>query len=498
MNTPRIVGPPVALLASLILSACGGGEPSAPAETGVVSVSAATTGGDLDLDGYTVEISGKDGQYVQSRAVARNGSTLFPNLTAGQYRLQLSGIESNCAVVGQNPRTVSVAVGQTTTSTFNVACVAVTDSLEVWTRSCGSHIDQDGYTISIDGVVRDTIGVNTTYTLYVEGLGEHTISLGDVASECVLCGGNTRVFEVTRPDGRDDVIHATLFPVLCNPDLTGTIAFVRFGPTFCDWTCWTPSDIYLLGPEQQCPLRLTNSPNTMRVYGAPALSPDGAKIAFVSHLVTLATLYVMNADGTAVISLEQDSASGPSWSPDGARITFSMRSRQGDIIDSDIYLIDADGTDLVNLTGHLGTDDTAPAWSPDGGRIAFASGGDLFVIDVDGTNLTRLTLDTERNDDPAWSPDAARIAFSCEREGNWEICVMNADGTGLRQLTNDPANDYGPVWSPDGAKIAFTRDDNTVFYYSNLHRTVFFMNPDGSDVKPFIDRARAPTWSRAQ
>jgi Tol biopolymer transport system component len=75
---------------------------------------------------------------------------------------------------------------------------------------------------------------------------------------------------------------------------------------------------------------------------------------------------------------------------------------------------------------------------------------------------------------------------------------MNADGTGLRQLTNDPANDYGPVWSPDGAKIAFTRDDNTVFYYSNLHRTVFFMNPDGSDVKPFIDRARAPTWSRAQ
>lgn len=494
MNTPWIVGLPGALLASLILSACGGGESTGPAETGALSVTAATTGADLDLEGYTVKVNGKDSQYVQSRAVARNGSALFPNLTPGLYLIQLSGMESNCAVAGDNPRTVNVTVDQTTASTFNVACVAVTDSLEVWTSTCGSHIDQDGYTISIDGVVHDTIGVDTTYTLYVQGLGEHTISLGDVASECVACGGNTRVFDVTRPDGRDDVIHATLFPILCNPDLTGKIAFVRFGPTFCDWVCWTPSDIYSLSPEQKCPIRLTNTQNW---DSAPALSPDGAKIAFITHLATSAVLHVMNADGTGVISLEQDSASSPSWSPDGARIAFAKRPRQGDMRDSDIYLINADGTDLVNLTGHLGTDDTAPAWSPDGGRIAFASGGDLFVIDVDGTNLTRLTQDPERDDDPAWSPDAARIAFICEREGNWEICVMNADGTGLLQLTNDPASDYGPVWSPDGAKIAFTRRYTTMFYYSNIHTTVFFMNPDGSDVQPFIDRATSPTWSRA-
>jgi len=497
VNTPRIAGLPVTFFTILVLSTCGGDSTApgdTPDNTGALSVTATTTGTDPD-DSYTVEISATGNQHFESRHVGSNSSVSFPNLTPGQYRIQLSGIALNCAVAGDNPRTLSVTAGQTTAATFNVACVTVTNRLGVWTSSCGSHIDPDGYTISIDGVVRDTIGVNTTYTLYVEGLGEHTISLGDVASECVACGGNTRVFDVTRPDGRNDVIHATLFPILCNPDLTGKIAFVRFGPTFCDWVCWTPSDIYLLSPEQKCPIRLTNTQN---LDSAPALSPDGEKIAFIVHLATLATLHVMNADGTGVISLEQDSASGPSWSPDGARIAFAKRSRQGDIVDSDIYLMDADGTDLVNLTGHLGTDDTAPAWSPDGGRIAFASGGDLFVIDVDGTNLTRLTLDTERNDDPAWSPDAARIAFSCEREGNGEICVMNADGTGLRQLTNDPANDYGPVWSPDGAKIAFTRDDNTVFYYSNLHRTVFFMNPDGSDVKPFIDRARAPTWSRAQ
>jgi Tol biopolymer transport system component len=394
-------------------------------------------------------------------------------------------------VTGDNPRTVNVTVGQTTASTFNVACVAVTDSLEVWTSSCGSHIDQDGYTISVDGVVRAIIGINATYTLYVEGLGEHTLSLGDVASECVVCGGNTRVFDVTRAD-RGSVIRATLFPILCNPDLTGKVAFVRLGRTYCNWVCSTPSDIHLLSPDHKCPIKLTN---TRLWHSDPALSPDGEKIAFIRHLAG-AVLHVMNADGTAVIPLEQDSASHPSWSPDGARIAFAKKPRQGDISDSDIYLIDADGTGLVNLTGHLGTDDAAPAWSPDGDKIVFASAGDLFVIGVDGTNLTRLTQDPEPNDDPAWSPDAARIAFTCEREGNKEICVMNADGTGLLQLTDDPAEDRNPVWSPDGAKIAFTRS-NPLFYYQ--HRTtVFFMNADGSDVKPFIDRAYAPTWSRAQ
>jgi hypothetical protein len=197
MNTPRIVGLPLLLLASLILSACGGGDSTGPDNTGVLRVFATTTGTDPD-DGYTVAIFGTGGQQVESKHVGSNSSVRFPNLTPGPHRIQLFGIESNCAVTGDNPRTVNVTVGQTTASTFNVACVAVTDSLEVWTSSCGSHIDQDGYTISVDGVVRDIIGINATYTLYVEGLGEHTLSLGDVASECVVCGGNTRVFDVTR------------------------------------------------------------------------------------------------------------------------------------------------------------------------------------------------------------------------------------------------------------------------------------------------------------
>jgi TolB protein len=453
-----------------------------------------TTGADPG-DGYIVEINATGEQHFESRYVGLNNSALFTNLTPGQYRIQLGGIKSNCAVAGDNPRTVSVTVGQTTASTFNVACVAVTTSLEVWTSSCGSHIDQDGYTISIDGVVRETIGVNAADTLSVEGLGEHTVFLGDVASECVVCGSNPRVMNVTRMN-LESARFAWLFPVLCSPNLTGKIAFVRYKLTCGGWGWCVTTDIRLLSPDHRCPIRLSNT----RMWDSdPALSQDGEKIAFVESLQDAPLrIIIMNTDGTAVTRLEQPYASHPSWSPDGGRIAFAKSSSPGDVRDSDIYLIDVDGTGLVNLTGHLGAVDIAPAWSPDGDRIVFVSAGDLFVIGVDGMNLTRLTQDTESNDDPAWSPDAARIAFTCEREGSNEICVMNADGTGLLQLTNDPAGSRDPVWSPDGAKIAFTRSYTSGFPYDPNHTTVFLMNADGSEAEPLIDRASAPTWSRAQ
>ena len=57
-----------------------------------------------------------------------------------------------------------------------------------------------------------------------------------------------------------------------------------------------------------------------------------------------------------------------------------------------------------------------PAWYPDGRQIAFAGAGrknsDLYLINVDGTKLRRLTRTAAHEGSPTWSPDGAWIAFA--------------------------------------------------------------------------------------
>src|SRR3989454_11365343 len=78
--------------------------------TGSIRVTAATGGTDLDPDGYTVALQGDtlSGTGSSSQPIAVNGTVTFSQLKPGTYSLALSGAVTNCPVVGQNPRTVSV------------------------------------------------------------------------------------------------------------------------------------------------------------------------------------------------------------------------------------------------------------------------------------------------------------------------------------------------------------------------------------------------------
>ena len=194
------------------------------------------------------------------------------------------------------------------------------------------------------------------------------------------------------------------------------------------------------------------------------------------------------------------------WSPDCSRIVFAS-DRDSPRDEFDIYVMNADGTGVVNLSDSSRVD-KRPAWSPDGTRIAFASvldrKSDIYVMNEDGTNLTNLTQAPGRNGYPDWSPDGQRILFTGSRDGNTEIYAVNADGTGQTNLTDHPAMDHWARWSPDGRRIVFASDrdgDRKSAEFvrpSEVHTQVYVMNADGSGVTRLTDSSTpdfAPHWS---
>jgi len=214
--------------------------------------------------------------------------------------------------------------------------------------------------------------------------------------------------------------------------------------------------------------------------GSPRWSPDGKKITFVfAEQDSNSDIHVMNADGSGLVNLTNspENEYNPRWSPDGKKIIFVFAGQDRNY---EIYVMNADGSGLVNLTNSP-ENEYNPRWSPDGKKIAFTSAGqdgnsEIYVVNVDGSDLVNLTNSPENESAPTWSPDSKKIAFTFKQDkwdDNHEIYAMNADGSGLANLTNSPENESGPIWSPDGKKIAFM----SVY---NGKREIYIMNADGS------------------
>jgi eukaryotic-like serine/threonine-protein kinase len=205
---------------------------------------------------------------------------------------------------------------------------------------------------------------------------------------------------------------------------------------------------------------------------ATLLGGGPGQIAFASDRTGVPQIFMRNMDGTHEVQLTnlENGACQPSWSPDGSRLVFISPCRQRvdaprePYTDTSLFMINADGTGLIQLTNTPGAD-LEPAWSPDGKRIAFTSIRDgnqqIYLFDVATQSVIRLTepdVNIE-NSQPAWSPDGRQIAYMANRVGTYQVWVMSDTGQDNVQLVRSGQSlwDYAPAWSVDGKVIVFNQ-----------------------------------------
>jgi hypothetical protein len=205
------------------------------------------------------------------------------------------------------------------------------------------------------------------------------------------------------------------------------------------------------------------------VCAASPAEPASSQLVFASNRDGDFDIYVMNDNGSDVVQLTnlpgQDS--DPAWSPDGQRIAFAS-NRDGDF---EIFVMNADGTGVVQVTHTDATgQDRLPKWSPDGRFLVFQrpfeplTGRhlDLYQVELATGTVTRLTFIAPFGSGgaaPDWSPDTRLIYQRHTDQVDWELMVRDTNGA-IRQLTFNSWDDVDPDWFPGGTRAAFTSTVN--------------------------------------
>jgi Tol biopolymer transport system component len=495
------------LMAGSVLAglSCGGEDLVAPT-TGTLEITTATTGPEPDADGYVVTVDD-----ATQTVIGANATLELQNLQSGDHSVQLAGVAENCAVAGENPRSIQVEAGKTARLDFAVTCTDRVGAIGVSVTTSGSPADADGYVAKLDGGDPGLpIESNGNVTFTSVAAGSHTVTLAEVAADCAVTGGPTQsvtvvagetselVFEVTcaLPAGSIQITTATTGSSLDPDGYTvsvdaGTPQAIGSNATLAiEGLAVGTHSLALSGIAGNCHLDGDN-PRTVEVSQATTtvtfdLTCLGANalIAFTSNAFQLLAILVVNPDGTGLKNLTPDGVfeSDPIWSPDGHKILF--------IREGSLYLMDADGNGRMKVAD--GQAISEHRWSPDGRMIAYVDARqegedvfeDLWVIQADGTGKVRVT---ENGFNFSWSPDGRLVYTSDDDLSDVHLRIVNADGTGSARLTNRAA--FQPAWSPDGTRIAFVTLDA---------KDLFLINPDGSgemNLTQGLSQNDAPAWS---
>lgn len=241
-----------------------------------------------------------------------------------------------------------------------------------------------------------------------------------------------------RPINPDDLLHIrNLVGAALSPDG----ARVAYAATRVDLAASTEHvDLYLLDVATGVSKQLTF---TDGVNSAPAFSPDGSTLAFLSSRGGLPQIWLLALDGgeaEQLTRLAQGVGGGPVWSPDGRLIAFTA------------------GTPGERRDPAAPYRVTRTIWRGDGVGVVDDAIQDIYVIDVGGGEPQRLTDDRLMNINPRWMPDGRSVAYAASYDPDESamasrVCLASLDGK-VRQLTGLDGLVFGPGVATDG-RIAY-------------------------------------------
>ena len=225
---------------------------------------------------------------------------------------------------------------------------------------------------------------------------------------------------------------------------------------------------------------------------APAISPDGARLAFASNRSGFWDLYLLDlasGDVTRLTDTERYEG-GPTWSPDGSFLAYEA------YVNENLEIFVGPAADPTSNDIQLTTSrnaDHSPAWAPGGRHVADVSNGEVMLADLDQTgearfaNLSNTSNAAESN--PVWASDGTRLAWAADAQtvGRSGIYVWDA-------TRNLPAVWIGdgdhPAWNVTGDQLL-----TTVPAPNEMYLTIYAL--DGRLIQPltpFPARLRGLTW----
>lgn len=252
--------------------------------------------------------------------------------------------------------------------------------------------------------------------------------------------------EVDEPSTRGQLVQVT--PDKMNVsyrysiDKDGTIFFSGKQPQDKVYNIWK------ITAANMAPTRLTAGTNVDSY--TPVLTFDGQSIVYE----TAGTLWLMRKDGAGGKRKIPGSGLGRDINPDLNKmgtlvfesVTLETDASGNTVANRQIWTSDLNGGNLTQIRSG-----SRPRWSPDGSKIVFEDNGDLWLINADGTGLLQLTSTSDAIDGLAsFNADGSKIVFTSNQVSdnsyvNYNIWVMNSDGTGNEQLTSNPAWDAWPT-----------------------------------------------------